>query len=143
MIELFEQIIIGEKDIEELKKENAKSEKAKRTTEVAAYFLKTANKNYNDKKITRKNVKKIINIYEGLLKDNKTINDYLNSKEDNIKDVEHIIKLYVDDFIKETNKESIWTRELPIKGYVEVILLSLITLFAGISVIGQIYLKLY
>ena len=144
MTELFEKIIIGEKDIKEIEKENAKTEKAKRTTEVATYFLKTAHLNYENGRIQNANVKKIINIYEGLLKDNKTIKDYISSKEEvTLKEVERIIKLFVDDYVKSTTKGSIWTRPLNLKGYVEPLILALITIMAGIAIIGQIYLRFY
>lgn len=144
MTELFEKIIIGEKDIEEIEKENAKTEKAKRTTEVATYFLKIASQNYKNERIKSSNVKKVIGIYENLLKDNKTVKDYINSNEEvTLKDAEHIIKLFVDDYVKSTLKGNIWTRPLNLNGWVEPLILSLITIIAGAAILGQIYLRFY
>lgn len=144
MTELFKQIIMGEKDIKELDKEVAKSEKAKRNIEVAKVFLKKASKFYTDKKIAKRDIKKVISIYEDLLKENKTIKNYVNSKNDiTIKEVEHIIKIFLEDYAKSKGEGSIWTRPLPIAGFIEPLILSLITLMAGIAFLGQLYLKLF
>ena len=144
MTDLFKQIIMGEKDIKEIDKEATKSEKSKRNIEVAKVFLKKASKFYTDKKLAKRDIKKAISIYEDLLKENKTIKSVINSKADTtIKDVEHIIKIFLEDFVKSQSEGSIWTRPLPIGGFIEPLILSLITLMAGIAFLGQLYLKLF
>ena len=147
MNNLFKEIIIGEKELKELELQNpGTSNKVKNNNEIAKYFIKTVKRKYNDDKITRKDINKLLEIYNDLLNENKTIKKYLRSKQDEdlLKDSEHIIKLFVDDYVKSIeNKVSIWNREIRVAGFVEPLLFSLITIFVGIIFLGNLYLFLY
>lgn len=168
MNELFTQIIIGEKEIKDLEKENTgTSKKVANTNDIAKYFLKTARRKYNDEKIEKKDIKKLLYVYNDLISENSTVKKYINSKnsdEELLKEAEHIMKLFVDDFVKDkksrktTSKSASKTKkrgknskkeenvlfvEVKVAGFVEPILLSLITLGMGFIFLGNLYLYFY
>ena len=104
MDELFKKIIIGEKELKELDDKHLNMNyKVKNTNDVAKYFLKTLRRKYKDEKIKKKDLNKLLEIYNDLLSENKTIKKYIRSKDSDdtlLKDAEHIIKLFIDDYIK-------------------------------------------
>ena len=147
MNDLFKKIIVGEVELKELELQNpGTSNKVKNNNELAKYFLKTAKRKYSDEKITKKDLNKLLDIYNDLLNENKTLKKYLRSSQDEtlLKDAEHIIKLFVDDYVKsKENRGSIWTREIKVAGYVEPLLLGIITASIGFIFLGNLYLILY
>ena len=146
MDELFRQIIIGEKDLKELDNNHSTmSKKVQNTNEVAKYFLKVSKRKFNDEKIKKKDIKKLLEVYSDLIKENKTIKKFINSKEDNgelLNDAERIIKLFIDDYVKEKENVSIWKKEIQISGFVEPLLLSVITVLMSIIFLGNLYLMM-
>ena len=146
MDELFKQIIIGEKDLKELDNKHSNMNKTvKNLNEIAKYFLKTSKRKFSEEKLKKKDLKKLLEVYNDLIKENKTIKKFINSKEDNadlLKDAEHIIKLFVDDFVKGKENVSIWTKELQIAGFVEPLLLAVISVLMGIIFLGNLYLMI-
>lgn len=146
MDELFKQIIMGEKELKELDNSHANmSKKVQNTNEVAKYFLKLSRKNFKDEKIKKRELKKLLCVYNSLIKENKTIKKFINSKDDNkdlLKDAEHVIKLFVDDFTSSKKQQLDLSKEVHIKGYIELLLLMLITVFVSIAFIGNIYLMI-
>lgn len=146
MDELFKQIIMGEKELKELDNSHANmSKKVQNTNEVAKYFLKLSRKNFKDEKIKKRELKKLLDVYNSLIKENKTIKKFINSKDDNkdlLKDAEHVIKLFVDDFTSSKKQQLDLTKEVHVKGYIELLLLMLITVFVSIAFIGNIYLMI-
>ena len=146
MDELFKQIIMGEKELKELDNSHANmSKKVQNTNEVAKYFLKLSRKNFKDEKIKKRELKKLLDVYNSLIKENKTIKKFINSKDDNkdlLKDAEHVIKLFVDDFTSSKKQQLDLSKEVHIKGYIELLLLMLITVFVSIAFIGNIYLMI-
>ncbi|MBR1718080.1 MAG: hypothetical protein IJ715_02275 [Bacilli bacterium] len=146
MDELFKQIIMGEKELKELDNSHANmSKKVQNTNEVAKYFLKLSRKNFKDEKIKKRELKKLLCVYNSLIKENKTIKKFINSKDDNkdlLKDAEHVIKLFVDDFTSSKKQQLDLTKEVHVKGYIELLLLMLITVFVSIAFIGNIYLMI-
>ena len=146
MDELFKQIIMGEKDLKELdNKHSNMSQKVQNTNEVAKCFLKATKKKYKEEKINKRDLKKLLDIYNDLIKENKTIKKFINSKEENadlFKDAEHIIKLFVDDYAKEKTNTSIWRKEIQVAGFVEPLLISLITVLMSIIILGNIYIMI-
>lgn len=146
MDELFRQIIIGEKDLKELDNNHSNmSKKVQNTNEVAKYFLKVSKRKFNDEKIKKKDIKKLLEVYSDLIKENKTIKKFINSKEDNgelLNDAERIIKLFIDDYVKEKENVSIWKKEIQISGFVEPLLLSVITVLMSIIFLGNLYLMM-
>lgn len=147
MDELFKKIIIGEKEIKELEdKHSNMNYKVQNTNDVAKYFLRTAKRKYKDEKIKKKDLNKLLEIYNDLLNENRTIKKYIRSKNSDevlLKDAEHIIKLFVDDYVKSIqNKTNIWTREVKCPGFVETLLIILIGILEGILFIGNLYLMI-
>lgn len=147
MDELFKKIIIGEKEIKELEdKHSNMNYKVQNTNDVAKYFLRTAKRKYKDEKIKKKDLTKLLEIYNDLLNENKTIKKYIRSKNSDevlLKDAEHIIKLFVDDYVKSIqNKTNILTREVKCPGFVEPLLIILIGILEGILFIGNLYLMI-
>ena len=138
MNELFKEIIIGEKDLKEL--DNAvtsTSRKARHLNDIAKYFLKTTRRKYKDEKINNKDIKKLLYVYNDLINENRTVKKYINAREDSdelLKDAEHIMKLFIDDYIssKRNNSNKLYVN-ITVSGYVEPLLLTLVVM--GISVI--------
>lgn len=147
MDELFKKIIMGEKELKDLDDNHSNmSKKVKNLNEVAKYFLKTSKKKYTEDKLKKRDLNKLLEVYNDLIKENKTIKKYVNSKEDNsdlLKDAEHIIKLFIDDYVKSRENTSIWTREIQVAGFVEPLLFCIITVLAGIIFLGNLYLIIF
>ena len=120
--------------------------KVQNTNDVAKYFLRTAKRKYKDEKIKKKDLNKLLEIYNDLLNENRTIKKYIRSKNSDevlLKDAEHIIKLFVDDYVKSIqNKTNIWKREVKCPGFVEPLLIILIGILEGILFIGNLYLMI-
>ena len=147
MDELFKKIIIGEKEIKELEdKHSNMNYKVQNTNDVAKYFLRTARRKYKDEKIKKKDLNKLLEIYSDLLNENKTIKKYIRSKDADevlLKDAEHIIKLFIDDYVKSLqSKINIWSKEVKCPGFVEPLLIILIGILEGILFIGNLYLMI-
>ncbi len=147
MDELFKKIIIGEKEIKELEdKHSNMNYKVQNTNDVAKYFLRTARRKYKDEKIKKKDLNKLLEIYNDLLNENKTIKKYIRSKDADevlLKDAEHIIKLFIDDYVKSLqSKINIWSKEVKCPGFVEPLLIILIGILEGILFIGNLYLMI-
>ena len=146
MDELFKQIITGEKELKELDSNHSNmSKKVQNTNEIAKYFLKTSKKKYNDDQLKKRDLKKLLSVYNDLIKENKTIKKYINSKEEDkdlLKDAEHIIKLFVDDFANDKSSTSIWRREVQVAGFVEPLLLGIITFLMSFIFLGNLYIML-
>ena len=146
MDELFKQIITGETDIKLLEKTNTgTSKKVQNTNDIARYFLRVSKRKYNDDQLKKKHLKNLLAVYNDLLKENKTIKRFINSKEkdkDLQKDAEKIIKLFVDDYVKSINDTSVWTKELKVAGFVEPLLIGIITLLISLIIAGNIYLMM-
>ena len=147
MDELFKKIIMGEKELKELDDSHSNmSKKVKNLNEVAKYFLKTSKKKYKEEKLKKRDLNKLLEVYNDLIKENRTIKKYVNSKEDApdlLKDAEHIIKLFIDDYVKNRESTSIWTREIKVAGFVEPLLFGIITALAGIIFLGNLYLLIF
>ena len=148
MDELFKDIIIGDKELKELDDNHSNmNRRVRNLNDIAKYFLKTARRKYRDGKIEKKDIKKIIMIYNDLINENRTVKKYINSKDSNeelLKEAEHIMKLFVDDYVKGKEEAgSIWTREIRVAGFVEPLLLALIATGIGIIFLGNLYLYLY
>ena len=146
MNELFKQIIMGEKELKELDNNHSNmNKKILNMNEVAKYFLKTSKRKFKDGQLNKRDLNKLLEVYNDLIKENKTIKKFINSKEENkdlLKDAEHIIKLFVDDYAKSKSSESIWTRDLHVAGYVEPLLLGLITVLMSFITLGNLYLMI-
>ena len=147
MDELFKKIIIGEKEIKELEdKHSNMNYKVQNTNDVAKYFLRTARRKYKEEKIKKKDLNKLLEIYNDLLNENKTIKKYIRSKNSDevlLKDAEHIIKLFIDDYVKSLqSKINIWSKEVKCPGFVEPLLIILIGILEGILFIGNLYLMI-
>lgn len=147
MDELFKKIIIGEKELKELDDKHSNMNfKVKNTNNIAKYFLKISKRKYKDEKIKKRDLNKLIEIYNDLINENKTIKKYIKSKEDDetlFKDAEHIIKLFVDDFCKsKETRVPIYAREIKVAGFVEPLLFSIIALLIGIIFLGNLYLMI-
>ena len=147
MDELFKKIIIGEKEIKELEdKHSNMNYKVQNTNDVAKYFLRTARRKYKDEKIKKKDLNKLLEIYNELINENKTIKKYIRSKDADevlLKDAEHIIKLFIDDYVKSLqSKINIWSKEVKCPGFVEPLLIILIGILEGILFIGNLYLMI-
>lgn len=147
MNELFKKIIMGEKEVKELDDNHSNmSQKVKNLNEVAKYFLKTSKKKYKEEKIKKRDLNKLLEVYNDLINENKTIKKYVNSKDENsdlLKDAEHIIKLFIDDYVKSIENTSIWTREIKVAGFVEPLLFGIITALVGIIFLGNLYLIIF
>ena len=148
MDELFRKIIIGEKELKELDNNHSNmNKKIRNLNEVAKYFLKIARKKYNDGKINKKDLTKILYVYNDLINENRTIKKYINSKDSDkelLKEAEHIIKLFIDDYVKgKENQVSFWKKEIKVAGYVEPLLLSIITFSIGIIFLSNLYFLIY
>ena len=146
MDELFKQIIIGEKEVKELDNSYTNmNKKVRNLNEIAKYFLKTSRRKYKEEKLKKRDINKLLFVYNDLIKENRTIKKYVNSKEENqdlFKDAERIIKLFVDDFCKSRENTSIWTREIKVAGFVEPLLFGLITLLLSVIFLGNLYLMI-
>ncbi len=146
MDELFKQIITGEKELKELDNNHSNmSKKVQNTNEVAKYFLKTSKKKYNDDQLKKRDLKKLLEVYNDLIKENKTIKKFINAKEEDkdlLKDAEHVIKIFIDDFTKGKSNTSIWTKDVPVAGFVEPLLLGMITLLMSLIALGNLYLMI-
>ena len=145
MDELFKKIIIGEKEVKELDNYTSMSKKSLHLNEVAKYFLKTSRRKYNDNKLKKRDLKKLLYVYNDLIKENRTIKKYINSKDDNsdlLKDAEHIIKLFIDDFCKNRENVTIWTSAVNMSKFVEPLLFIIIMILTAIIFLGNLYLMI-
>ena len=147
MDELFKKIIIGEKELKELDDKHLNMNyKVKNTNDVAKYFLKTLRRKYKDEKIKKKDLNKLLEIYNDLLNENKTIKKYIRSKDSDdtlLKDAEHIIKLFIDDYVKSVqNKKNVLFKSINCSQLLQVLLFLLVLILEGIVVISNIYLTM-
>ncbi len=145
MNELFKKIIIGEAELKELDSYSNMNYKVKNLNDVAKYFLKAARKKYKDEKIKKRNINKVIDIYNDLINNNKTIKKYIKSKESDpilLKDAEHIIKLFLDDYSNSGENCSIWVKTINMRGFVELMILFIIVTLIGVYFLGNIYLAI-